>query len=260
MSIRNIADLAYRQADYTTGAARQIALYGAFDYIMPLDADEFPAVTDRKALHADLERVLPLRGFAKVPWQTFCPPKTGRRSDECSINTFQPRDAEIRLFYKVVLGREFAKTCRIATGNHNAVSSSWDKSAISLPMSLQHVPIRSSDQMVRKALVGDYSFALGGRLSRNEGYHWSALAERARAAGFCFDRNELHQMARRYCLKDHEPTPAVRRDARIVLSSQCVAKYGALSKVNLMRDLDAFIAKLIASKEASEIDGTDALR
>nr|WP_303623743.1 glycosyltransferase family 2 protein [Shimia sp. CNT1-13L.2] len=244
LSVRHLRDPSYRQADFTTAASRLIAASGRFDYIMPLDADEFLCV-ERANFIACLEAYIGHAGAARVPRKTFCPLPLSDCSEGGSWHErFRARSREVRQYYKVVFGRTVGETCRISTGNHD-ISAECPLGQIPiLPFYLQHVPVRSSEQIVRKALLGSSGFALGGRRNPTEGYHWTAMADQARNNGYVFSDTELMLMAQRYSLIDSDLTPSISPSSELeIWGGAC--EYADRAKINLVEALDCLVQETL---------------
>lgn len=248
LSVTHLRDPSYRQADFTTAAVRSIANSGRFDFIMPLDADEFPEI-DRPTFVDCLNERVTVDGIGKIPWKTFCPVPVARQGrSEAWAARFRARSQEVRQFYKVVLGRGAGEACRISTGNHTALTEALIHDIPILPFSLQHVPIRSSAQIVRKALIGKYSFDLGGRLHPNEGHHWSAMIRQCRENRYVFADAELARMAQRYSLIDSDPTPEIEMSEELMISGVEAAEHGQLADIHLVEALDHFIQDMLQKR------------
>jgi hypothetical protein len=106
---------------------------------------------------------------------------------------------EHRQFYKVALSRSFlyAPYAVITQGNHNVESEEPDTSTFRLPgVPLAHFPIRSIEQMQRKALVGWSAYMVAGVEERG-GYQWRALFERL-TCGRAWSKADFYEFAAGY--------------------------------------------------------------
>jgi len=248
--------LAYEQVDFTSAKVHELAAEGGCDFIVPLDADEFLAtegdapVSPREVIAS----LLPHERFGVVPWRTFCPVADDYYGTATPLySRFRMREKEPLPFHKVVLGREFARRCTLVPGNHVARSEGFPAVPVALPLAIQHVPVRSSEQMVRKVLLGDYAMSLKARRGPLEGFHWTAMAERIRACGYRLDSEALLDLAVRYCapLEAAVSRRLLADGPRVGLETDAIA-YPELARIDLVKSFDAFLGGLVAQVNAAK--------
>ena len=58
----------FNQAETITNLVRQVAQLNLYDYIVPMDADEFLCIESN-----DISRWISSKSFGLIPWRTFCP-------------------------------------------------------------------------------------------------------------------------------------------------------------------------------------------
>jgi glycosyltransferase involved in cell wall biosynthesis len=64
----------FRQSDLITAATNQISKLGIYDYLVPLDADEFLATTDQfRSVKDAISVSLSTSSLGLIPWKTYCP-------------------------------------------------------------------------------------------------------------------------------------------------------------------------------------------
>jgi len=153
--------VAFEQSRLTTEKVRAVAATNEFDYIVLLDADEFLSTPEGGRLGDYLSKQVSSDQFGTMDWLTFCPVSDHYYdSDNPLYEYFRPRSFEPATFSKVILGNEFAKHCTVAAGNHSAKHKRYKNAGVALDLPLYHVPVRSSQQLIRKAILGDYATQL----------------------------------------------------------------------------------------------------
>jgi len=255
LRVTTVQGVAYEQAEVTTAAVRALARSGECDFVVPIDADEFLAPGDDGGAppRAVIASHLPPDRHGIVPWRTFCPVTDDYYGSATPLfSHFRMREKEPIPFRKVVLGREFACECTLTVGNHVARSPGLPALPVALPLVMQHVPVRSSDQLVRKILLGDYALSLKARRGPLEGFHWTWMAERIRERGYRLDIADLQDLALRYCA---DPAAEVSRrllmdGPRIGTAADAIA-FPELARVDLVRSLDAYLGALVAQRIAA---------
>jgi hypothetical protein len=142
------------------------------------------------------------------------------------------------------LGNEYAKECIVTEGNHSALSARFNSPQKILEFKVNHVPVRSPRQILRKALMGSYALALKQGRQRGEGYHWDEIAKIARDNDYDIGLKHLMEIALYY---------AAPRDIDIDIDfkSPGIGKIGDnitfshLAKPSLIRDYDLLTLSLI---------------
>ena len=177
-------DLAFRQGGRQTELAKRYLAELDADFCFALDADEFIRADDRETLHAALARVPP-DACALVEMQNYIG-MTGGPSAEDNPNPakrFTRRlDREEKPTRKVVLARSFAEepTSQVSLGNHAAIRAANGQfqpyTHVSLsPVKLAHFPVRSAEQIAKKALIG----WLAHRLTKPERFAGAQSGDKA---------------------------------------------------------------------------------
>ena len=203
-------DAAYHQGELMTRMMQDVAKTGAFDFIMPLDADEF--LVHHEGWHplAALHLLRP-NEYGLVPWITYVPTIDSTEKRFSLAECFQPRDREPRLYHKVVVGNEMAKDCRLNMGSHSLADLSDENAVYINTMSLQHLPVRSSSQIISKARTGANALRLKKNRRPDEGQHWLNMEQRFQGKTV-LDLNELQAEALTYAchgLGDSSPMAKV---------------------------------------------------
>ncbi len=150
-------DTRYVQADQITAALRftQSAFFA--DHVVFLDCDEFLSAKDPKAFHAALASEPP--GTATLhPWRTYLPDPQGGTTDSDPLDAIRyVRRQETPAYKKAIwhLGGSFSEAMTVSKGAHSVrlgrhrvpVNDRLDSPVI-------HIPVRSADQVVAKAVNG----------------------------------------------------------------------------------------------------------
>lgn len=168
---------AYNQGEITTRFINHVAKTGRHRYIMPLDADEFLWFDPSEDLKRLLAREVPEDGCGLVPWVTYCPAKGDYHGTRAPLHSnFVPRNREPRQYHKVLVGRYLAERCVLEMGNHS-LAAEGRKINRSIPLILQHVPVRGPSQITSKAVIGSRALALKANRKKGEGAHWDDIME-----------------------------------------------------------------------------------
>lgn len=170
-------DAAYNQGELMTGMLHEVARKDAFDFIMPLDADEFLVYHEGRFPSPPLHLLAPNQ-YGLVPWITYVPRTDSEEKQISLAKRFEPRDREPEQFFKVVVGNEMAKRCVLSMGNHAFSNIPADNAVFINTMSLQHLPVRGSSQIISKALVGAKALRLKKNRRPGEGQHWLDMERR----------------------------------------------------------------------------------
>ncbi len=255
LRVTDVQGLAFEQAELTAAKVREVARSGECDYVVPIDADEFLAGAGEGGASPRevIASLLVSNRHGMVPWRTFCPVADDYFGTATPLfSQFRMREKEPLPFHKVVLGREFACNCTLVAGNHVARSEGFPAVPVALPLVMQHVPVRSSEQMVRKVLLGEYAMSLKTKRGPLEAFHWTWMAQRIRERGYRLDAGDLLDLALRYCA---HPAAEVSRqllhDGPRVGTEADAITMPELARIDLLRAFDGFIGALVAQVKAA---------
>ncbi len=234
--------MGYEQNTITQAAIRAVANENRYDYIVPLDADEFlPYDGQFQNIHK-----MTANDCGTMTWQTFVPMDADYFTQTNPLLGFRARSFEPIVFTKVILGAEYAKTCTLGMGNHNAIHEN-NRPAIDANITLQHFPLRSAEQMVRKSLLGVYASLLKSNRTDNESYHWYDMLRDIRAKNYQMEYAEVLQSALRFASSDEKPVATPDTNTAPSLDKRIKIRYLDLTGINLVKDMDGFITRWIAS-------------
>jgi hypothetical protein len=174
------------------------------DWVIPLDADEFLAVSGDGHIHEVMQK-LPSDKVVKVPWRTYVPLPSDNFQEPNILKRIQHfRSRENQNLRKIMIPRILAmkKYGLIAAGNHGFVRESFRKQK-ELPyvhmdqLVLAHFPVRSSQQIMTKAFVGWLACLAKPNRLPTENYHLKMLYDRFKS-GSEISLEELTSMALEY--------------------------------------------------------------
>ena len=240
------ASLAYPQDIITTKLIREAAASGEFAWIIPLDADEF-IQADKSALLAELAR-LPPGHCGLLNWATFVPVSNNYFSCANPLwNNFRQSSSEAHQQSKVIIPGALALSGAVAMGNHKFIL--WEKEATYCPATLlatrlAHIPIRSSDQLVSKVVIGSHQYSIKKDRDAGVGFHWDVIARTARKNGYALDYPTLRKTAFAYVSRPGDPVvDSTDPDSRVGAETDCI-QHRDLMAINLQHRFDAFMVKL----------------
>lgn len=239
------------QAQTLTRLVRDVAATGAYDFIAPLDADEFlmPEASWLQSLDAALGR----DRYGRMPWRTFVPVSGDYFGVQAPLyENFRLRSREPAQYHKVVIPGRLARSCIIEPGNHSLAGAA----EVEVPLELLHVPVRSGAQLVQKAVIGSHTLSIKRDRLPTEGFHWDALAREVRASNYRLDDGHLLRFALEYAAGDgDEPAQVGDDDRRVGLPTDTI-EHKALARSHPVAAFDAFLAKTCAEINAlqDEID------
>lgn len=203
------AEPAFRQDQRQTWLAKRFLGELQGDFSFCLDADEFIRCESRAVLEARLAAI-DARACALVPLQNYF----GVGAEPEAANPVQRLTRRMRLERsqprKVVLRRDFAAdvASRVSFGNHAAIRVApgrvepWPHQVLP-DVHYAHFPVRSPEQLAKKALLGWLSFRLtqppagDGRPGAAPSSHWRALFGRL-AAGAPLDESFMREAVAAY--------------------------------------------------------------
>ncbi|MCM2329255.1 MAG: glycosyltransferase family 2 protein [Lysobacter sp.] len=201
--LRDARHAAFRQADETSGVARELLRSGA-DFIVLLDADEFLRLPDPDYLRRALP-ALPADRFGAWRWQSYVPlPEDDAREPNPLKRIRHRRREEGFDCFKVVLTRAFLREeFFLLEGNHCVMQPGESGAAVPAPMTeykavrLAHFPVRSREQLEAKVILGELGKREAHAADPSLGTHWRQLYEMIRDHGPP-DAQALRRVAVRY--------------------------------------------------------------
>jgi hypothetical protein len=237
--------MGFNQAEITTNYIQQVARDYDCDFIMPIDADEFPYFSSGSQVFKILSKATTSCGYCLIPWVTYCPINDDYLSSHAPLySNFKPRSLEPDQYYKVILTKDFAKTVKLTIGNHNVVEGEKYKPK-KIEGILQHVPVRSAAQISSKAIIGSATLKVTKNRKPGESFHWDDMAERILRQDMKVSAAETLDIALNYAkLKKHQRGPRLSVFPfypKIGTSSDTI-ELKDLAKVDVHKNINAFRA------------------
>lgn len=233
------------QAQTLTRVVRGVAGTGKYDYIMPLDADEF--LTPEASWLESLDEGLRRERYGLVPWKTFVPVSGDYFGAQAPLHAnFRMRSSEPVQYHKIVIPNVLAKSCVIGPGSHAMSGETGGVAEAEVPLELMHVPIRSGAQAMQKALIGSHTLSIKPNRLPKEGFHWDTLAGEIRSKGYVLGDADLLRFALDYAAEGHAGMATVSDDNRRVGLPADVIEHKALAQQHPIAAFDAFLAKTCA--------------
>ena len=237
----------FNQADITTQYVRRVAHELECDYIMPIDADEFPCMRPTYKINKMLAEATRRDGFCLIPWVTYCPINKDPLNGPAPLYTnFKPRNYEPQQYYKVILTRDFAKSVKLTAGNHGVVTETKNKPKI-IKAILQHVPVRSPAQITSKAIIGSAIQKMTINRKPGEAFHWHKMAEKILAKNLEISQAEALDIALNYAKTKNclfSPKISVFPWHPRIGTPEDSIELIDLAQVNFKKNLEAFKGKL----------------
>jgi Glycosyl transferase family 2 len=175
LTVLDDATFVYRQAEITTYLARAAFAHLGCARLFLLDADEFLAVPDRRALDAALAAI-PAETHALLPWRTYVPRLADDPHEPEPLRRIgHRRAAESVADHKIALSASFARdpSATIAQGSHGIAGGAAGTTAAALDeLVLAHFPLRSAAQLAIKTLVGWNAYIAMGYEEAGYAYQW----------------------------------------------------------------------------------------
>ena len=248
LTIGRYEKLDFEQAGVLTRLARDLAASKAFDYIVPLDADEFvycPQGTFAEILRAEM----PPSGCGQMAWKTYVP-IIGRyfHSRAPLYENFRMRVREPRQFYKVVIDGELAKSCEIPVGNHRVLRGGQIVPTAPLSCLVQHAPIRSAEQLIMKTILSSHRLSIKKGRGKTEGFHKDEMTRRIRSSNYRLSDEDVLDIASRYATDlavESERVPLDESAPRIGTAEDTIQLH-ELAAINLMKVVDGYLGELCA--------------
>ncbi|MDQ1249066.1 MAG: hypothetical protein QG597_3440 [Actinomycetota bacterium] len=207
------------------------------DWVFCLDADEFIDARSPQAFRATVAE-WPVAECMTLMWEFFVPTAADDAAEVNPIRRITHRRADDPadgMLSKVVVPRRFLRQpeLRVRAGNHFVAQTN----GVVLPHPiadaprLAHFPIRSHDQVAKKAVIGAWAVSSRSTRDPNEASHWEDLKARV-LEGEVLDADELANLAYNYSVSERLPAVSrgdfvlARRPLATSVSSLTVASPG----------------------------------
>jgi len=189
------------QSRALTCAMKRAARDLGADWVLPLDADEFLAVSDGGTVREAIES-FPVDRVIRIPWRTYIPMPS---DDVDEFNVLKRithcRRAEHHQIFKVLVPAPLARRRRVALGfgshqlSRRTVFGPRESPSVETDrLVLAHFPVRSGSQVATKAIMGWLACLARSDRSRKDNYHLKRIYDRFRE-GNPIGPEELSSMA-----------------------------------------------------------------
>lgn len=236
----------FQQSQVITWLVRQIASSGSYDYIVTLDADEFinPKL---ETFSESLVASIPQGKCGHIKWESFAPIRDEYYSAEAPLfELFRQRFTENPQFYKVVISSSVGINCTVTEGNHFATVNGQMVDYLPVEATLQHVPVRSADQLYGKALIGNHRLSIKVGRGKNETTHWDDIAQLIRKKNYMLPHEDLLKIALEYASDGGnfvDKQPMLIEGSRIGTANDKIV-FKDLSKINIVHTFDMLAESL----------------
>lgn len=248
LTIFKYDSLDYNQGVMLTTLARQVSASNEYNYIVPLDADEFICTPSGTFAEAVAKEVPP-DGVGTIAWNTYVPIHGEYYNAQAPLyEVFRKCRKEPNQIYKVIIPNEVAKVCIIGMGSHQiAINGQAVQGSLVTPV-LQHLPVRSIEQITAKALVGAHQISILPGRSKSTGSHWDDLAQKIRANNHRLSRHDMLGLAFNYAsdLSQSVDESAVDESAPRVGTAEDRIELQEQARINILRKFDLFTGTLCA--------------
>lgn len=212
-----------RQAEVLTALMRSAARDEGADWVLPLDADEFLVSADGGGVRRSLE-ALPSHQPALIDMRTYVPCPDDAREEPDPIRRIQRRRASEPVWWyrtTFVPRRQAARNrCVLSQGSHLLLDAETGREVDARrepALALAHFPVRSADQLARKALAGWLANLARTDRRPGEAFQWKRVFDLV-ATGRRLSARRLQRLALAYSASDpaqpvddrlvHDPVPA----------------------------------------------------
>ncbi len=157
----------------------RVAASARYDYVLPLDADEFIVAESRATLEAELASV-PEGGVLSLAWLSFVPSGRDDPGDPDPVRRIRhrlraPHPSVRKVFFHADMLRR--EDVYLADGNHHLLSRTGHGIVEheASRVFLAHYPIRSSAQLASKVFLGALARRLSPEFTENQSRHWRSM-------------------------------------------------------------------------------------
>ena len=208
LSVLRETQLDFKQADILTKQIKIIAASNEYDFIVPLDADEFIFSGENHFGSLVSSEITPGH-CGHMRWVTYAPlPNMPSTADSSIYDLFRMRANEPTQYYKTIIPNEIAKICRLQEGSHYCMLSNQVIPSTEVTAILQHVPIRSAAQITSKTLLGRHRLSIKPGRLRDETLHWDQIANFIKEKNYALSIQDVSWLACRYTLDLEQEIPA----------------------------------------------------
>ena len=197
-----------------------------FDYILPLDCDEFPNSISLEDFTEELSQI-PEGFVGSYVWETYIPTTLDFPNliSNGLIDSFQKRVPEGRIFPKIIISRDLVGKIVVGTGSHNAIHlNGINVNEYRIDSKLAHFPVRSAEQIIRKNFSAVDGLMRKKERVQGEGFHVYNTMASILKKNICLNLEDIQMIANEYA----NPNPILRKiglDEVQLLSPKWIPNY-----------------------------------
>lgn len=204
ITLTRVSDVFHRHKKAINDLVAEISQRSEFDFIFPIDADEFITESDK---FLDSLNLITAGQVGRFERTSLVPNDADSMQQPNPLfNGFARPRSDIHILPKIILSNDMAKTATIALGNHYATDNSGLRvPERPLPVTLYHIPVRSKSQIIAKALIGSNKLSINEARTPGEIFHWDLMADTIRQSNFNLTDDQFRLMALSYELQAGSP-------------------------------------------------------
>jgi hypothetical protein len=220
ITIWKFESIDFQQSFVISNAIRNIYKIKRYDFIVPLDADEFLDF-DKDSISKALS-VLDENTCGLMHSNNYVPVSEDFHSAEAPLFTlFRKRKSEDTAQNKVVIPYNLAQNAIVLDGASQACDSNLSPfSHKRIDACISHVPIRSSQQLITKLLIGTAKLSIKTKERNGEGLWWDILSKKVRENNYSISYKMLLEFALSYGL--NTPSDTFQEDTSIGKSTDTI--------------------------------------
>ena len=247
ITVLTYAEIQYNQVLVTNSLLRMAANTNDYKFIIPLDADEFIFNPQPNSLIDTLTSEISTGSCGLLRWVNYAPLSNSYFSFGNPLyEIFRKRSVEPTQFYKVVIPIELAINGSTTMGNHQFLINGKNSNYSLVSPFLQHCPVRSSEQLIAKSIIGSHRFSLKPDRKPSEGFHWDVISQKIRNKNFELNDEDLLEIALLYATNSEQSINGIHLvlDSERIGSSTENIEFKELSRINCIRNFDLFSNEL----------------
>jgi glycosyltransferase involved in cell wall biosynthesis len=202
LSVTSRQTVTHEQNYVTTDMMRSVAQLDAFDYIAPLDADEF--IFDAHSIREQVAHSKP-NDLIIMKWSSLIPDAMKKPKGQAYFEGFKVLKEESREVNKLLIPNALAKLGYLTMGNHEIFFK--EKVSVNRRQAdfiLAHAPVRSAHQLISKIIIGTSKLRLKTNKTLREGQHWMAIHKELEKMKFIISAEDLERLAFCYLSNSRE--------------------------------------------------------
>ena len=247
LTILNYNEPTYDQV-FVTNSLLKIAIdVNDYAFFIPLDADEFIYNPSQTKFIDILKAEIEFGNCGLLKWVNYAPTSDNYFSiNNPLFHLFRKRSVEPIQFYKVIIPDEVAGIGSTTMGNHQFLINENNSNYSFVSPFLQHCPVRSSQQIIAKSIIGSHRFSLKKDRLPNEGFHWDNITNKIRDNNYILNDYSLKNLALHYAINSEHSSENIDLilDSEKIGDEQNIIELFDLAQINYIRNFDLFANEL----------------